>query len=69
MENNNTASGALIVTGSAIGALLGGVPGAIGGAIVGSIIQEIIKCPKCSNNMNWNLELKKYVCNVCGYGK
>ncbi len=64
---NDSASGAIVVTGSAVGALLGGVPGAIAGAILGSVIQEIIRCPKCGGKMNWSSQLKKHVCMVCGH--
>lgn len=67
MNNNESASGAIIVAGSAIGALVGGIPGAITGAIIGSVIQEFIKCPKCRSKMYWNQLLKKHICIVCGY--
>lgn len=69
MTYDNTSSGAIVITGSAVGALLGGIPGAIVGAILGSAIQEAIKCPKCGNFMGWNSGLGRYICNVCGYNK
>lgn len=66
-EMNENTSGAWIVAGTASGALIAGVPGAIIGAIAGYIFQEIVRCPQCGNNMNWNQELKRYICNVCNY--
>jgi len=69
MSDNNSASGSIIVAGSAIGALAGGIPGAISGAIIGAVIQELIKCPKCGGKMYWNQLLKKNVCIVCGHSK
>jgi len=26
-------------------------------------------CPNCSNVLEYNLKLKKYVCNVCGWSE
>ena len=69
MNSNNNLSGAWVVAGTASGALIAGVPGAIIGAVIGSIIQEVIRCPKCGNNMHWNQRLRKYICSVCNYAK
>jgi len=63
----SASSGAIIVSGAAIGGMAGGVPGFIIGGLIGSVLQEFIKCPKCGNPMKFIEGLWR--CEKCGYVK
>lgn len=64
---DNTLSGAITVSGSAIGGIIGGVPGFIIGGLIGSAVQEFIRCPRCGNVMKLINGIWK--CTKCGYEK